>query len=63
MSIAKTLSLSLAAVIILAVHSTSSFAEVSLSYGGVELAYSQDSAGGAASDDGDLWDYICGLLW
>jgi hypothetical protein len=63
MSIVKTLGLSLAAVIILAAHSTPSFAEVSLSYGGVELSSTQ-GAGGAASDDGEsLWDYICGLLW
>jgi hypothetical protein len=61
MSIAKTLCLSLAAMIILAAHSTPSFAEVSLSYGGVEPAYAQQGAGG---DDGEsLWDYICGLLW
>jgi hypothetical protein len=61
MSIAKILRLSLAAAIIFAAHSTPSFAEVSLNYGGVELAYSQQDAGG---DDGEsLWDYICGLLW
>ena len=61
MSIAKALCLSLAAVIILATHSAPSFAEVSLSYGGVEQAYAQPDAGGAASES--LWDYICGLLW
>jgi hypothetical protein len=62
MSIARILCLTLAAVIILATHSTPSFAEeVSLSYGGVQTVYTQQGDGG---DDGEnLWDYICSLLW
>ena len=63
MSIAKTLGLPLAAVIILAAHSTQSFADeqVSFSFSQVENSYTQGDAGG---DDGEsLWDYICGLLW
>jgi hypothetical protein len=62
MSIAKTLCLSLAAVIIFAAHSRPSFAEeVTLNYGGIESVYTQQ---GDVGDDGEsLWDYICGLLW
>jgi hypothetical protein len=62
MSIAKTFTLSLAGAIILAAHPAPSFAEsVSLNFSSVELAYTQEGAGG---DEGEsLWDYMCGLLW
>jgi len=64
MSIVKTLSLALTAAIVLAAYATPSRAEVSFSYGGVQVAYTQQGGGGsAASDDGEsLWDYICGWL-
>ena len=61
MSLAKTLTLSLAATLILATHSASSFAE------GMQYVYTEQGAdGAAASNAGDdqesIWDYILGWL-
>ncbi len=62
MSIARTLTLSLAGAIILAAHPAPSFAEsVSFNFTSVEPA---NTPGGGGGDDGEsLWDYVCGLLW
>jgi hypothetical protein len=61
MSIAKTVSLSLAAVVIFAAHSAPSSAE------GMQYVYTEQGATDAAAspagdDEESLWDYIMGWL-
>jgi hypothetical protein len=58
MSIAKTLTLSLAATLILATHTAPSFAEVDASSPTLQLGCASNP--GSALDD--IWDYILGWL-
>jgi len=61
MPLAKTLSLSLAAALILAAHPASSFAA---QYEMQDVAISSvDNSSSAQDDDVSLWDLFCDLLW